>query len=209
MSRRGNGSSIVGVVVVIAILGALAWWFRGDLARLAGRETEPTEVSAAAAASAEIKIQQLQDGSDTVRLSDVEITSLLRFRAPTAVFEILTEPSVAMSGDTLRVSGMVPTDRLPAQSELDRIRALLPDTASLMVSGRLHGLQGNRVAFQIQSVEFAGIPIPERYYPTVLERAGRVDEPGLEPTAFGFQLPPGVGTAAVRDGELVLTPSGR
>jgi hypothetical protein len=54
-------------------------------------------------------------------------------------------------------------------------------------------------------VEFAGVPIPPRYYPVILERLGRKDEPGLDPSAIGFHLPPQVAGARLSDGYLVLT----
>jgi hypothetical protein len=45
------------------------------------------------------------------------------------------------------------------------------------------------MAVDIGQVTFAGIPIPARYYPDVLQRFGRSDEPGLAPTAIGITLP--------------------
>ena len=59
---------------------------------------------------------------------------------------------------------------------------------------------------EVRQVEFAGIPIPERYYPPMLERIGRQDEPDLTSTEMGLKLPPGVSEVRVENGYLLLIP---
>lgn len=209
MRKRPGGRLAGGVLVALLALAGLGWWYRGELAGLLGLEEAPLEVSAEAAASAEVKIRRIQTEGDTVRLSPVELTSLLRFRAPASALQTLNEPEVAMSGDTLRLSGKLATDRLPSHPELDRVRLLLPDTARLVVTGGLRTYGHGGTALVIEGVEFAGIPIPRRYYPTVLQRVGRRAEAGLEENAVGVRLPPAVRSARVEDGFLVLTPAPR
>lgn len=203
MADRSRARIVAGVFLAFLLLLGAAWWFgRGYF----GARVEVTEVSAEAARSAEAKLERLRGRGQTARLSSAEITSLLRFRAPAAALQSIRDPAVRMSGDTLRLSGRIPTDRIPAQSDLDRVRAFLPDTAPLEIRGRLTPMARGRVALDVREVHFAGVPIPDGYYPAMLERLGRRPEPGLPPTAVALPLPDGVGAARVEDGHLILSP---
>ena len=193
-------------LLVLALLAAGGWWLRGPIAGLLGIGGDPVEVSPEAAAAAEEKIQRLREGGEPATLSEVELSSLLRYRSPAWFSERVAEPSVAMAGDTFRVRGKIATAELPSHPDLDRVRILLPDSSEVDVVGQVNGLPSGRAAFEIERVEFAGIPIPERYYPDVLQRFGRRDEPGLGPNALAIPLPEGVGSARVEGGHLILTP---
>ena len=193
-------------LMAVTLLAMGAWFLRGPIAGLLGMGGEPVEVSPEAAALAEEKIQRLRDDGEPARLSEVELSSLLRYRSPVWLSERVHDPSVAMAGDTFRVSGKIATGELPSHPDLDRVRILLPDSSEVDVVGQVAGLPSGRVALEIQRVEFAGIPIPERYYPDVLQRFGRQDEPGLDPNALAIPLPQGVGGARVEGGYLILTP---
>jgi hypothetical protein len=205
MSRSRGGALGAGLVLLLALLGA-GWWFRDDILRLVGREREPVEVSPEAAAIAQEKLDRLRSEGDTARLSSVEVSSLLRYGGPGWLTERVHEPSVEFSGDTVRVGGTIATSELPSHPELDRVRVLLPDSSRVLISGALEPLPSGRMAMQIGEVTFAGIPIPARYYPDVLQRFGREDEPGLAPTGIAVTLPEGVGGARVEGGYLILTP---
>lgn len=194
------------VLVLVLAIGALGWWFRGELWTLWQGDSAPTEVSEEAAVVAEQKLERLRQGGESVSISPVELTSLIRYRAPVWATNSVAEPAVALAGDTIVVSGLVPTDQLPSHPELDRVRGLLPDSARFQITGHLRPLEGGRAALEVAEVEFAGIPIPTRYYPELLRRIGRQDEPGLPATALAVSLPQGVGSARVESGQLILTP---
>ena len=200
MRRLG---SLVAALVLIALAAAGVWFFRGQLG---GAVAEPAEVSPEAAASAEAKLERLREHGETVRLSGIELSSLLRYSFPDAVPNALREPSVALAGDTVRLTGRLAADELPDVKELNAVRGFLPDTTRVDVTGRLQPLEGSRSAFEIAEVLVAGVPIPSRFYANVLDRIGRQEEPGLAENAIAFRLPPGVGGARVEDGYLVLIP---
>jgi hypothetical protein len=111
MAERSRGVGAVVALVVLVGLLAVGYLFRD---RLLGGGLEPTEASPEVAAAAEAKLEQLRAGGDSVRLSGVEITSLLRYRAPAAALEMVHDPAVVIAGDTIRLTGRVPTDRLPS-----------------------------------------------------------------------------------------------
>lgn len=201
--NRSRGPRWIGLLLLLLLaLLALGWWISDRM----DRDRAPVEVSVEAAEAAERKIERLRSDGEEVRLSGVELSSLFRYRAPVWAVNGVEEPEVEMMADTLVLSGTVATDRLPSHPELDRIRGLLPESSRIEVTGLVRSFDAGRVALDLRQVEFAGIPIPSRYYPEVLERIGRRDEPGLEPTALALRLPEGVGSARVEGGHLVLTP---
>ena len=108
--------------------------------------------------------------------------------------------------ENARLRGRFPTDRLPDTEEVNRMRAFLPDTAEVVVRGSIRTVEPGRAAVRVDNASFARIPIPAGEIPGVLERMGRGDQPGLAPEEYPFPLPPGVGSARVENGQLVLSP---
>ena len=192
---------LLGLVVV----GGAIWWFRDSLP-LPGGGTVATEVSPEAAEDAEEKLLSLRSGGEEIRLNSAELSSLLIYRRPEWAPEAVRSPLIRMEGDTLRMAATIPTAGIPSHPDLDRIRGLLPDSARLEVAGRVRTLHGGRAALDVRAVELAGIPVPERYYPPMLERFGRSGTTGLRPTELDLPLPPGVSEVRVENGFLVLIP---
>lgn len=198
-------AGMVALLVVLVLAGA-AWLGRGTLFELFSDAPAPVEVSPQAAAAAEAKLERLRSDQEEVSLTEVEVTSLLRYRSDDLTRSTLRQASVRFGDDTLRITGYVPTDRLPSHPELDRVRPLLPDSAEIDLIAELRPLDSGRIAVNVRSVEFAGLPVPERYYGQVLERLGREDEPGLPETALAVRLPAGVRGVQIRSGRLILVP---
>jgi hypothetical protein len=199
-------------LIGLAALLFLGWTNRdripGPWNRAAG-EQFATEVSPAAAAAAEAKLERLRTERDTVRMSSAEFTSYLRYRFQDRLAGQLESPVVRFSGDTVTLSGRFPTDRLPDTRQVRAVRGFLPDTADVRVTGALRTMEGGRGALRVDNVAFARLPIPPEVYTQALERLGRRDEAGLAPNEYAFPLPPGVGSARVEGGTLVLAPGSR
>lgn len=204
MAKAGGGRIAGALLLALVLVTGLGWWFRDSLPFL--RQRDATEVSPEAAAVAEEKLGRLRDDREAVSLNSIELSSLLRYRNPGWADDVLQEPSVELSGDTVRLHGKVATARLPSHPELDRVRGLLPDSAQVDVAGGLTSSRDGRAVLDVRSVEFAGIPIPSRYYPSILEGLGRRTEPGQSPSSMSLPLPPGAETARVENGRLLLTP---
>ncbi|HET7233498.1 MAG TPA: hypothetical protein VFJ16_26035 [Longimicrobium sp.] len=164
-------------------------------------------VSQEAAQSAEEKLARMRGSRDTVHLSDVEFTSYLRYRFKDQLTDQLDAPTVQFTGDTLTLNGRLPTDRLPDTRDVRAIRDFLPDTADVKVRGQLRTLGPGRGAIRIENVSVAKVPVPREVYMTALRRAGAGTEPGLGRDEYPFRLPPGVGSARVEGGELILAPA--
>lgn len=193
------------LILTLLLLAGVGWLFREQLALLWGPD-EITEVSPEAAAQAEAKLQRLQEEDEPVRLSSVELSSLLRYRAAARLPGGIRDPAISLSGDTVRLDARVALVDLPDAPGVREARAFLPDTAPVQVVGRLTELSGGRGQFEVYGLTVAGLPVPARLYRTALERMGRVDEPGLAENAIPIRLPPGAGAARVEDGALILSP---
>lgn len=203
MARRGGGC--LGGLLLLVLLAGVGWYFRDRLPGPWAKPAPPLEVSQEAADSAQAKLERLRARGEEVRLSDVEFTSLLRYRMQGLAADLET-PSVTFADSTLRLRGRFPTDRLPDTEEVNRIRTFLPDTAEVVVRGSIRTVEPGRAAVRVDNASFARIPVPAGEIPGVLERMGRGDQPGLAPEEYPFPLPPGVGAARVEKGRLVLSP---
>jgi hypothetical protein len=211
MARRGVVGKLI-LLVLLAVLAGGAWMFRGFIPGPWQKERVVTEVSEEAAASADRKLERLREQGDTVRLSGAEFTSYIRFRmAERFSTGDLELPNVAFVGETVKVNGRLPKDRIP-ERDLRRLGPgadFIPDTADVGVDGRMRMLAPGRAALKVETATFQKFPIPREQYLTVLDRVGGMDEPGLERDEVAFQLPPGVGAARVENGMLVLAPGAR
>jgi hypothetical protein len=195
-------------LVGLAALLVAGWMYRDKIPwRWKQGSAAPTEVSEAAAESAEKKLERMRSSGDTIHLTGTEFTSYLRYRFHDQLASQLDAPTVAFSGDTLMLQGRLPTDRLPDTRELRGVREFLPDTAEVRLRGNLRTLGPGRAALRIGSVSVARVPVPHDVFPDALKRLGRADEPGLGADEYPFRLPPGVSSARVEAGELVLAPN--
>ena len=193
---------LVTLLLAALLLGGLGWLFRDDLVRLRGRDVPVVEVSPAAAARAEAKLERLRNLGDTIQLSGVELTSLVRYRLGGWVPGAISDPSVVITADTLWLSGHIPADRMPQIAELERVRSLLPDTAEVELRGRLRSGEVGRAVFRVDELSVAGFPVPQRFYPRLLEHLGWSYDRGSTPE-LPLVLPEGV--AGIRAGNGVLT----
>ncbi len=196
------------LLVLLAAVAAGAWTFRGLIPGPWQRDPVITEVSEDGAVAADAKLRRLREEGDTVRLSGIEFTSYMRYRMAQRFAADIEMPTVAFSGDQVRVAGRLPKDRIPQAQlrQLGRAADFIPDTATVEVGGGIRMLAPGRAALKVTSVSAERLPIPRDRYLPVLDRIGGMDEPGLERDEVAFQLPPGVGAARVENGELVLAP---
>lgn len=205
---RGCIRRVFALVFLVALLGG-AWLFRDRLRAawydIRGMREQPLFASPELAAAAERKLESLRDGSrDQVALSGIELQSLLVHQYDGLMPGFLHDPTIELRGDQLRLRARVPVDKLPRIDGLGEVMAILPDTAELAVAGKLLPLDSGRIAFGIDEVSAARVPLPRRFVAPALERIGRREEAGLPRDAVALPLPPGAAAAYVRRDSLVL-----
>jgi hypothetical protein len=199
------------LLIFLVVVGAGVWTFRGFIPGPWQRDPVVTEVSEEGAEAADAKLERLRTAGDTIRLSGIEFTSYLRYRMAPRFASDIELPTVAFSGDQVQVAGRLPRDRVPESqlAQLGRAASFVPDTMTVEVGGGMRMLAPGRAALRVTSLAVERLPIPRDRYLPVLDRVGGMDEPGLERDEVAFQLPPGVGSARVENGELVLAPAER
>jgi hypothetical protein len=197
---------VILLVLLLIVVGGV-YFFRGTI-REAWRNFRGIEEAVASPELAEIagsKLDALRDGSKTyVALSAAELQSLLLYRYQGVVPAFIESPQIELDGDQLRLRGRVPVDKLPDVQGLSEAAAFLPDTADLLVEGRILPLSGGRAAFAVDGVTAAKLPLPSALVPRALARLGRRDEPGLPRDAIALPLPAGIASAYIRRDSLVL-----
>lgn len=140
----------------------------------------------------------------TLRLSAVELTSIVRYSLLEFMPEGVREPTVEFEGDRIVLSALVALDAFPEMPGMQEVESLLPDTVRIRMRSSLLRLDGEHAALVFDSVEASGIPLPDRVIPAILESLGRTDRPGLPRSALAVPLPSGIGTAYAADGALVF-----
>jgi hypothetical protein len=202
---------LIFLVIAVAIAVA-AWLYRDRLSAAwdALRDQVPAAgaervASPELAANARARIEAVTDGrAPGVSLTGDEIEALLRHEYAGLLPAYVDSPRVQIQGDRLRITARIPAERIPRTEGLDALLGFLPDTAEISASGQLIPLDDERVAFAINGLEAARVPLPDRLIAPLLQALGRRDEPGLASDAVAVPLPPGVRAAYVRADSLVL-----
>jgi len=197
------------MLVLLVVLAGVAWLYRDRIAA-AWREARglreqhpvPSEALASLAAA---RIDSLTAGQVArAAFAEVELQSLLRYRYAGILPGFVDSARVELEAERVRLAGRVPLDKLPSGGALGEVAAVLPDTSELTLTGTLLPLGAGRVAFGVDQVTAARIPLPKRIIPAALARLGRRDEPGLPVDAIALRLPRGVNSAYIRNDSLVL-----
>lgn len=199
---RGVGGKVL-LLVLLALVAAGLWTFRGFIPGPWQRSPVVTEVSEAGAVSADEKLKRLREDGDTVRLSGIEFTSYVRYRMAQRFAQDLETPIISFQGEKIRVDGRVPKDKLPLE-KFGAAAGYLPDTAEVAVDGTMRMVAPGRAALRVADASFSKLPVPRDRYLPLLRNLRLPTDTQLAEDEVGVQLPPGVGSARVENGELVL-----
>lgn len=158
----------------------------------AAEDPEEGRITPALADSAQRRIESFLEGegADTLRLSGLEVTSILRYGMHGLLPSGLADPRVRIEGGRLLLEARAALGNFPELPDLAGIREILPDTVPLQVDGWIvdFGPLG-RPSLQVSGIEAAGIPVPSRLHPGILSALGREAEEGLPPDAVVVPLP--------------------
>ncbi len=216
-SARGcMGSVVTGVLFVFAAYGGWKW---GDavfpraeawLTQSTAEALPSSAISEAAAQAAEGRLDRFAQtgGPGEVLFDSAELTSLIRFRVSDRLPSAIMDPQIIVEGDRATLRARVALDQVPQFPDLREFEALLSDTVPFTAEGTLIPSRGTGAAFLVDALRLGRVPLPRRVIPSVLNALGRADRDGLPDDAIEVPLPPGVTSAYLRDGHLVLTGAG-
>lgn len=204
----GCFNKVLGLLLLVIVV-SVAWFYRDELHsvwRGLRRPPHAAVVSAALADSAAARLDASLrgHGPGRVALTQPELQSLLKYRWKTFLPDYVTRPDVQLNAGRIRLQASVPTERFRQLRELRDVLSFLPDTAELAATGQFVPLVQGRVAFEVNEITAARIPLPQRLVPVILNNLGRRDEPGLAPNAVGVPLPRGATAAFVSGDSLVF-----
>jgi hypothetical protein len=195
-------------LVLLAIIAYAIWTYRQPIVAAwhrFGPAPAPVESPAEAARSADAKLQALESPRPPARtaFSQAELQALLRTRFASILPDWVDSTRVGLEGDRMRLSGRVPSDRLPKVSELGDAAGLLPDTAEVSVKGQVIPLGQGRVALAVDQITAAHIPVPRRLISGIM-RSLRQPGQALPGDALLLPLPHTISSAYVRDDSLIV-----
>lgn len=207
MRERVGGclGRLAGLALIAAVLG-FAWYNRHELVTLWDRllDRQP-EASEELAASASAKLALLgQDGVTRVAFHEAELQSLIQYRWAAALPDAVVSPRVGIGAGRVTMEGAVPVSRLGRIAELEEIIAFLPDTTSLRAVASLVPLDGRHIILEVHELGAAGVPIPKRLIPPILDRLRVHQVPGVGPNGLAVPLPEPIGNVWVSGDSLVV-----
>lgn len=205
----GCAGRLLSLVLTVAVL-AVAWYNRQEIVALVTEllDREPV-VSAELADASAARLATLGEGGvDRVAFHAAELQSLILYRWAPFMPEALGRPRVGLGEGRITLEGDVSTERFGRIAELREVLSFLPDTATLRAVASFVPLDSGHVSLEVHELGAAGVPIPKKLIPPILDRLRPAGLPDVSPNAVAVPLPPGIGNLYVSGDSLVLTARG-
>ena len=171
---------------------------------------QPAEPSPALARQTLDRLEQFRTGTagHTLALGGAEITSVLRFAVPGDLLTGVSDPEVHLAGGQVTLSARVAVGAFTELAALGPVMGLLPDTVPVRLEGALAQFAPQSLAFRVDRLEAAEIPLPERLVPEVLRALGHARPGGMPGNALHVPLPAGIDSVYLVRDSLVLSAGG-
>jgi hypothetical protein len=182
------------MVRILLVVGALASASLACVINLGGpdlpQETIPVSPDVAAHVKEEVKIAvenaRNGDGSLSVTLTEVDLTSLLADKLATQADPFITDPQVFLRDGQVKIYGKAH-------------RGLFAATVGIVLSAGVNA-EGNP-ELNVVSADFGPLPAPEGLSNTVTDFVNEAYTSALGPVATGFRLE----AVSIQNGSLTLT----
>jgi len=205
--------SIAAVLVVVAWAG-FRW---GDLvfgqaARLLDRNGSSPAVEAPPSPSPELadstlaRFERFREGKagDRLAFGGTELTSVLRYAVPGIIPPGVSEPTLRLQNGLGEASAKVAVAAFPRLPRLEPVVGILPDTVLIEMRGSLVRIDERHLAFVVDRIQAAHIPLPQRMIGTVLDALAADRRDSIPEDALMVPLPDGLKSAFVQQDSLVL-----
>lgn len=189
----------VGCLVLVLVLGVGAWlardlwWERatGSAPRAEVQWSAPTRDSAAVAGRV---ARSRRDA--WVNLEPGDLATLL----DQATGEVIKEPEVAISGETVRVRGRLVLAQVPKVDALGPLAPLLSGEPRIELAGRPSMAGRGRARIVVTDLRLGGVEVPGQARAALLRQL----QPGGAEGEVSFSLPSWVGDIRVANGALTV-----
>ena len=209
----------IGCVVLLVVLGAAAWLFRGEwepvVRRVAtGSLSSPDQsaahwepITAQGSSRANEAIDRLGAKSGPV-FANVAPGDLASY-----VFDALTKqlpPSAsnveaAAIGEQLAIRADVRLADFGGPASFGPVAGMLSDREPVQFTGTLAITQPGAAVFQVGSVRIKDFAVPQAMIPGILQRMGHIPRPaGTSPNGLPFAVPRYIADVRVHDGKITL-----
>ncbi len=211
MARSRKGPNWMGIVLVAAVAAAAGYfgwrWYAAEDDGI-GAAVEDAATPAVARAAEERLVGFLQgEGGAELRLSETEVTALLRHTYDYALPQGVSDVRVLLRQDVVDVRLRSQPAKIPSlPGILAPVLGILADTVGVEVEGAVNVVEGGTAMFLIDRIGVVGVPfpLPQRLAPRILEAIGRRSAPGLPPNSVVVTAPAAIRSVRVEDGALVL-----
>ncbi len=202
--------SKIGCLTVLVLAGAGAWYFQDDIGGWWDRVLNqveiaaPSEPSESAAESAEKKLATLGEGSTSVRLTEVELQSLLTYRLAPLLPAGVSDSQVEIRDSTVIVSSLLQPADLPNVADEDVLSRFLGDSTRVTTELKPGVFTAGVARLEVEALQAGALAIPSPMIPFIL---GSLSIPGVETSgrALLVPAPSELRQITVRDGAIELS----
>ncbi|MEN8143942.1 MAG: hypothetical protein ABFS14_03230 [Gemmatimonadota bacterium] len=202
--------SRIGCLTVLVLAAGGAWYFQDDLKDVWNRAltrleiTAPAEPSESAAQSAEKKLLRLGNGSTSVRLTEVELQSLLTYRLAPMLPPGVSDSQLEIRDSTVVISSLLQPAELSDLADGDVLSRVLGDSTRVTTELKPGVFTAGVARLEVEALQAGALAIPSPMIPFVL---GSLRIAGVETSARALLVPAPseLRQILVRDGAIELS----
>ncbi len=209
----------IGCLVLLVVLGAAAWLFRGEWEPAVRRIAtgSPSSADQSAAHWEPVTAQGSSRAHDAVDRLGAKSGPVFANVAPgdlaSYVFDALAKqlpPSAsnveaAAIGEQLAIRADVRLADFGGPASFGPVAGMLSDREPIQFTGTLAITQPGLAEFRVTSVRIKDLAVPSAMIPSILQRMGHVTRPpGTSPNGLPFAVPRYIADVRVHDGKITL-----
>jgi hypothetical protein len=212
----------LGCLVILLILGVLAYFNRGKLeekyhryaggavtgpstdARSAG-EWEPLTGDKATRGQHAVESLSRQSGPVFANLTAGEAASYIFLEAAKQLPSSSENITSAIRSDRLYVRANVALKDFGGSAALGPLALMLGDRDTIQLGGVIHVIRPTVGEFQVQDVKIGSLAIPSALVPKLISRMRKGTMPdGISPNGLPMKLPPYIGDVRITNGRIIV-----
>jgi hypothetical protein len=212
----------LGCLVVLLVLGVLAWFNRDRLEaiyrryaggppsvdsasaiRLAG--WEPLTPEKAARGKSSVEALSRSGGPAYTNLTAGEAASYIFLEAAKQLPASSQDITASVTEDRLNVRASVALKDLDVSKALGPLAGFLGERDTIQLGGSIHVLRPGVGEFQVKDVKVGALSVPSAIIPRLIKNMRRGEMPeGISPSGLPMKLPPYIADVRIGDGRITV-----